>query len=641
MRIHSIAYASLIGLLLRQFEVFFIHSDSNWVWFWHPIVWIGYAAFSTIMYVFLFGIVRILMKKQSQDTIQGLSLFLTAILLVIASMSGNIDLSFIHGKEVTGTGSWLIIYCYNLLIIGMPLLVLWIVGTGVWLKKSSIAEKFSLLSRRGTLLISIVIIGLIFIESMIVSFFVNPSGSRTQETLPNVILMSVDTLRKDHMSLYDYPHKTTPALERLFKDGIIFDRCIATAPTTAPNYASIYTGTYPFDHGVYTNVFRYNPDDTGLKTMAELLQDKGYYTVSHLTDCFPGTLQNLDVGMKEVYQRGLKVVSKSGYDIYSIVRNVVSAIETTLDRNVKTHKYNPSTVRTIDWLNGSPREPFYTHIYFHWPHDPYGDRKFDLPVTWSENNVALDREPFARSTDKEYIRSIRNKYNSDIYYTDVQFGSIMNVLEHNGFLDNSIIVFTADHGEDLGERLLDDTPYFGHSYWLYESSTNVPLAFRFPEKILNPDRVDFPVSSVDIFPTVLTLLGFNIPSEVHGKPLFRNEDHQILLNKDLAHSRPYVYSFTFLGNDGTFSGVFSSEYTHHYYYLQDEHEEIYNIKSDYHSNHDLSSEAPELIALYKAQMDKWFNENNFSWPKGAKFQEVEKDLDPTIREQLKALGYLQ
>lgn len=305
----------------------------------------------------------------------------------------------------------------------------------------------------------------------------------------------------------------------------------------------------------------------------------------------------------------------------------------------------------VNWLNSNPQEPFYTHIYRHWPHKPYGDRKVILPDGFSSKTIHYEPIPLSYKNSPESIYSTRRKYDADIYYTDIQIGIILNAIKENKYIDNTIVIFTSDHGEDMGERIVGAQPFFNHSYWLYESSTAVPLIFVFPHKELGGEHVYFPVSSVDIFPTLLSLLNIPVPSAAQGEMLFNGSIGSLKINNGLMTSRPYVFAFNFLygkehpGLDGykkgkDFSGVFSQRYI-----LQRTEQsmetELYDIKSDYHSTKNISDNYPEIREELNKKLNEWLEINDFSHSQAMIDNASPKELPERIKRKLRALGYLR
>ena len=643
MKLKFFVYAALIGLLFRQLEVLFIGIPLRWFMFWHPGVWLGYALAAVISYLSFLVLLRFLSKKHSIYFRGRLALFYTCLLFIWVSISSNANFILSNNSEVIGYRDWLANLAKNLAIFLVPIIIISFI---IFLVEKKLEKKrvdtFSL-SKRAKVVIFL-LVGIMLAESIFVTFFMPSFFEKNKKNPYNVILISVDTLRKDHLSLYGYARETSPNLDRFFGQGIRFERCIATIPETGPSYASIYTGTYPFEHKVYLNGYKFVQGSTFIPTIAQELGKNGYYSSSHLTNSFPGTTHNLALGIDELYQRGIKMASSAGYDVYSTVRSILACIVTVKDHVFNSRRLGPETVRAIKWLNSKPREPFYTHIYWAWPHEPYGDRKVDTPKDFSK---VVNYEPFPSSSSpiRDSIQKTRRQYDSDIYYTDIQIGAIMDALEKNGYLDHSIVIFTADHGEDVGERFAfaEGEPFFGHSYWLYESSVCVPLVFLFPDKELSNQKVAFPVSLTDIFPSVLSLLGLPKPESIQGQALFEGDFGSLRVREELSSLRPYVYSFYFHNEKATksksFSGIFGERYTLHRTGNTKEIE-LYDIKRDYHSTQELSDDKPEITATLQKELDNWLKTHNYSHSQVKEMSQKREPMSEKMLKKLRSLGYV-
>jgi len=587
---------------------------------------------------------RIIFKKRHElYFVHYISLFFTGLLFVWVGLASNVNLTPFHGFEVITTTDWIFQLGLNLLFLLVPLTILSMIvlHKSTKKKKNKSYTSFSKFTKISIPALAIAIM----IESALVTFLfqnsIKISGTNPTKSL-NVILISVDTLRKDHLSLYGYPRMASPNVDKFFKRGIRFERCIATLPATAPNYASIYTGTYHFKHFITANGFSFRPDLNRLTTLAQELKKSGYYCSSHMTGSLPGTGTNLDLGIDDLYQRSVKVVSSGGYDLCSVIHNLYSYIVSALDHKHMNRLLCPETTTAIKCIETGLHEPFYVHYYWHWPHDPYGDRKVELPDNFFDKAIKYEPFPSDSPSQVNSILQIREKYDSDIFYTDIQISAVLDALKKKGYMDNSIIIFTADHGEDLGERYRNDEPFFGHAHWLYESSICVPLIFVFPTTELSNKKIDFPVSSVDIFPTVLRLLNLPIPDTNQGEPLFKGTLGSLGIREELPEIRPFVYSFNCTYGEimPEFSSIFDAKYTYHHVESTDKIE-LYDISADHHSTLNIARDYPEISDALQKELDTWLKKNeDLHLQMGDKIKKVQ-DIPARLKEKLRALGYIK
>lgn len=327
-------------------------------------------------------------------------------------------------------------------------------------------------------------------------WLVRPEGRR-----PSILLITIDTLRADHLGWSHGAQKSiTPNLDRFTQEAAVFD--VATTPATAtrPAIASLLTGKYPGRHTVVHNQGQLGDDDV---LFPELLGEAGYENLF----LYGNDLLAPDSGLTQGIQ------STEGHSRY-----MGSADE-------------PMASRAIEWLSAREKSP--THPFFLWLHlmDPHGPY-FSAPESVRDHvprrdglqNQVLDVADgnYARGKIPKYQRlretldteTYRWRYRAEIHHTDRQIGRVLEALDDLGFGKTSIVVVTADHGESLGEH----DRYFQHGWDVYDPSARVPLAIRLPG-IVPVGRIEQPVSLVDIPPTLLRGLGLDAPPGIEGVDL--------------------------------------------------------------------------------------------------------------------------
>ncbi len=292
---------------------------------------------------------------------------------------------------------------------------------------------------------------------------------------PSVILITVDTLRADRVEPYGYESAETPTMLRLARDGVTFENAICQIPITLPSHASLLTGTYPMFHGLQDVVGRLRDD---VPIITEWFKQREY-----ATGAFVGaSVLSKDWGL----QRGFDhydddFAQKSGSGQVDFDRAERSA-EEVIDR-------------ALDWVGERGRKPFFLWVHVYDPHDPYTP-----PASFAE-----------RFKDRPY--------DGEIAYVDQQIGRLVERLDDLGIYDSSLIVFTADHGESLGEH---DETY--HGFFIYEASLRVPLIVKpsggnISSRSVKGRRVSNQVRSVDVAPTIVQLLGERAPEWMQGEAL--------------------------------------------------------------------------------------------------------------------------
>ncbi|MEO8585089.1 MAG: sulfatase-like hydrolase/transferase [Acidobacteriota bacterium] len=285
-----------------------------------------------------------------------------------------------------------------------------------------------------------------------------------------VILVSVDTLRADHLPSYGYRDVDTPGLDALQKDSVVFDSAFSPVPLTLPAHTSLFTGLLPYQHGVRDNVgYRLSPERT---TLATFLKQLGYATggavSAFVLDHATGIAAGFDAYRDDVEMR-------ASAEAMGQVQRSGAATEELLE----------------SWIAGQPADkPFFAFLHLYEPHSPY-----DPP------------EPFR-------TRYAKRPYDGEIAAADAVVGRFVGFLKSKGLYDKAIVVFLSDHGEGLGDHGEDE-----HGIFLYREELRVPLFVKLPGKARAGERIGAPAGIVDVFPTVAALLGEKVPASLAGEPL--------------------------------------------------------------------------------------------------------------------------
>ncbi len=311
---------------------------------------------------------------------------------------------------------------------------------------------------------------------------------------PSVLLLVLDTVRAWDLSLYGYHLRTTPTLERLAAEGILFEHAVSTAPWTLPSHASIFTGRYPHD----LSTGWYSPLDDQHRTLAERMSASGYATGGFVGNLiYTSHLYGLNRGFMR-------------YRDYPIdVAQAVTA--TTLGRWLQT-RWNRRTGHLRDtqhrngglvtdeflaWQATLGRRPFFAFLNYFDAHDPY-----QPPAPF--DTLFLGREPRLRRVTSEYLSDpdtvgdLHLAYNGAIRYADSEIDRLLGELGRRGVLDNTLVIVTADHGEAFGEH-----GPLGHGSTLYLPQTHVPLLVLLPGRAVRGVTVRDPVSLRDLAATIL------------------------------------------------------------------------------------------------------------------------------------------
>ncbi|MBJ19903.1 MAG: hypothetical protein CL933_10845 [Deltaproteobacteria bacterium] len=310
---------------------------------------------------------------------------------------------------------------------------------------------------------------------------------------PNLLLYVVDTLRVDAVGSFGGEGANTPNFDSLAAAGIVFESTFSSSSWTRPAMASLLTGLHPPRHRVQ-KLFSVLSDD--MPTLAEGLQDRGYATAFVTANPSTGSFFGFDRGfdeMVELYKRRT----------FGRVKNTEMTATST-----------QATAEARDWLNEASR-PFFLTVLSIDPHAPYDPPdRFDRPGAPRDRRLRNLTFKNLSAADKERVREL---YQGEVSFNDDSFGLLLEHLRTTGELENTVIVFVADHGEEFWE--------YGrraHSASLVDTLIHVPLVIWLPEKMRTglPKRVEYPVQLVDLMPTLLQLLGAPVPDGLDGRFLF-------------------------------------------------------------------------------------------------------------------------
>ncbi|MGB7296944.1 MAG: sulfatase, partial [Candidatus Aminicenantales bacterium] len=310
----------------------------------------------------------------------------------------------------------------------------------------------------------------------------------------NIVLFTIDTLRADHLECYGYDRIKTPHINRLAAEGTLFKHVISPTPLTLPAHSSIFTGTYPLFHGVRDNGgFYLDPKHV---TLAEMLKDKGYTTGAFVGAFVLDSRWGVDQGFDHYF------------DNFDLTKYKKISLDTVQRRGDEVLEEARS------WIGGNDQGKFFAWIHLYDPHTPY-----DPP------------EPYKT----QYKGGPYSLYDGEIAYVDELIGGFLEFLEARNLSGRTLIIFTADHGEMLGEHKES-----AHGFFIYDAAVRVPLIFHLPGGAAGRGReVSRQVSSVDIMPTVIDLVGAAAPPAVQGESLVP------LLRERGVKAEPAAYSETF------------------------------------------------------------------------------------------------
>jgi len=459
---------------------------------------------------------------------------------------------------------------------------------------------------------------------------------------PHVVIMLIDTLRADRLGVYGHGHNTSPVIDALARESVVFDSCYSPAPWTLPSVVSLQTSTFPSEHQV---LIEGQKTPLSMPTLAERLQDDGYATASFFANAFAGPMSGLN----------------RGYDRCD---------------------YNPATdAPTVDqWIKSLQPGPSYLYVHNVEPHDPYFASQPAAKLMWTEHLKRIGSPPrtptanrkrieglwtgYRHMTKVDFVRKIpvgttdnsegQTKamakiaeheefinvlYDAAVRDADSRVGRIINTLAKNGRWDDTLFILLSDHGEELG-----DHGGWQHDQSLYDELVRVPLMIRFPKGApFTPKRISQPVSLVDIVPTIMDYMGSDADPNTRGRSLLplieqgsgdeaelRVTSMRVNLKKFYRPYKEQRGDLNVVVRQGAWKGIWNAEPATL---------ELYDLREDPAEQRDVSADHQELATSMKDHAVAWLDEGR------ARAADVvvppQEALTEEQIERLRSLGYVK
>jgi arylsulfatase A-like enzyme len=430
-------------------------------------------------------------------------------------------------------------------------------------------------------------------------------ASFADSDLPNILLVTLDTTRQDRLGMYGYARPTSPNLDRLAEEALVFTHAYSTSSWTMPAHASLFTGKFPSSHGA-----RYDPNgsldltkgidgpDTwpeirarGISvdetTLALLLQEKGYDTGAIVGGPWLKKVFGLDKGFAHFDDRDIDSVNGRTADLVSTA--------------------------AVAWIKQPRENPFFLFLNYYDPHGPYAPPTelvpLFLPEDFAENRV---------SEGVAYQIQLNAYYDAEIRFMDNQLGRLLGFLKEARLYDDTWIIITADHGELLGERGLD-----GHGASLTQEEIRIPLIIKYPKGTGERGVSPQPVQLTDILPMIAHALDISAPAEIQGQAPWEI-NHPIVAE---------VYPLPVLGGDDSQALIDGS---YKYVWSSNKGPQLYDLSTpEPESSNLLEEQGPKAKSLrtrLRSYRDSWSEPGRS--PEGG-------TVDAETLEALKNLGYVE
>jgi arylsulfatase A-like enzyme len=436
--------------------------------------------------------------------------------------------------------------------------------------------------------------------------------------LQGAILVLIDTVRADHLSCYGYPRTTSPAIDRLARNGIRFERVIANSPWTLPSVAGLLSGQYP------ERVF-----DRRLKSsLVERLAAAGVVTAAVTEGGYVSRMFGMDRGFSSYgEEQGVVQLLRPGQRQDP---NPPGGVENTF-------------ARAKEWLRMHKQDRFFLFIHTYEPHSPYTNHDFTSGMdagrvgpVFGTNNIIPRLQKGELSLSKPELEYVTALYDGDIRNADRHLGSFLDYLAELELDERTLVVVTSDHGEELGDQYPSRTGDHGHS--LLDPLLLVPLVIHDPVNSWAVQTVTPQVRLIDVMPTIADLLQVPLEGNIDGRSLVpmlegsEREDRLALAGQPKYGSRRIGMrhlGYKYIATIGPGRGG-------HPLLPEPADRQLYDLGSDPIERNNLVQQRRELAEMLHAELERHHGELSGMVDPGP-----EEEMDPAVLERLKSLGYVQ
>lgn len=441
---------------------------------------------------------------------------------------------------------------------------------------------------------------------------------------PNVILISIDTLRWDHVGCYGYERNTTPNIDSFAKKNILFENCYIHEPNTCTSHMSMLTGVYPFTHGATTTTAL----DPSIKTLSELLSWEGYRTLGLVRDCGQ-LIPQCGFG------RGFDVYRETSHNAELQNKFAVKHLESNENKKLFLFMHYYDVHADTEQLPYDSPPPYNTMFYPDYNGILKGKDFTSGNLGYiNENNIENlygETKPSLIRVRQDELKYIAALYDGGVAYADKYVGELLEMLKRFDLYDNSLIIITSDHGEAFGEHnfLVHVSPFH------YEQLVRVPLIVKLPGTEGKGKVISNLVESIDFVPSILAMLKVNNPSKTQGDNFMR------LIDNPGAQWKDHVYGFTSYyekrKRPGRKSFVRNDQWKMVNWERPNENLfRLFNLSKDPLEKTDIMDDNKTVAKQLKARLQDKFT----SIQKHSQGPQQEVDMSPERLEQLRSLGYM-
>jgi arylsulfatase A-like enzyme len=446
------------------------------------------------------------------------------------------------------------------------------------------------------------------------------AAKKAEKSRLNVVLVSIDTLRRDHVTAYGYPKETTPFMEQLAKESVVFDTAITVQTNTAPSHATMLTGLFPGSHGILLNGMQLKKD---IPTMATILKEAGYVTGGFVSGWSLSQHTELQRGFDE-YNAVFSGSRRDGIVTYDLAKK---------------------------WLKQQSKsgKPFFLFLHLfepHFPYDPPAENALKFLPDQKKLLAPTERPgllPGLKSQLKLSARDVQEyeaRYDGEIVTCDGILETLISDIKRLKIKTKTIFVFLSDHGETLFERewVAD------HGGRVYDEQLRVPLLIRFPNKAHGGVRFDQQVQLTDVLPTVLDYLNIAKPDKLEGRslqPLINGKKREKKPRPAFSQARsepvrvPEIQAA--LSKEGLISSIRLPTIKLIEYPMKDGdwYKQLFDLTTDPNERINIAKDRPDDVAKLHDQLSKWRTQT------GVNQQGPLPELSKEVEKGLRALGYVR
>lgn len=458
----------------------------------------------------------------------------------------------------------------------------------------------------------------------------------------NILLIVMDTVRADHLSSYGYSRQTTPNIDELCTSSIVFKQCIAPSVWSHPSHASLFTGLFPSEHGVFYTT-QFVKDEIPL--LAEVLSKCGYSTVGFTGNPWISSAFNFHRGFDHFFE----FFRSNGFPAAYINKWKTLLF---LNDHGTTH-INKNFRNYIK----SVKQPFFVFVNYMEAHQPYLPRRpFHRKFGYNKliiKDLLKNRKLYGNwgkvfsgelEVREEDIQVCLSLYDRQIAYLDYRIGELISFLVDEHILDNTLIIITSDHGENFGEHDFHHGKLVGHHFCLYDTLLWVPLIIRFPGIFKEGVEISSQVQLTDIFPTILSIINQETiyTSNLNSKNLLSKEGIDLNRSAFAEYKTPPSYinsiqkhspKYDFSGFDIDIKMVRTPNFK--LICSNNGNLELYNLEDDPYEQKNILELESAISAKLKDTLTEWY-----SGLKKDEAIELQENIDKQLENKLRLLGYL-